>query len=167
MNFTPSHSSPPDIMSAKPPPRHMLVNGFVWLAVGQLLEVLEERGDICWGVAGSWWVVSSNPLFRSFLGLRAYPTEQIIKANSDHSHCDQKPWRWDGLCSNEGCLDNRIYSYSVLLPSLQCQYGILYVPRVRSKYPYRTLLSGIFFTDIELKAKFSVLLTLLSVEQVV
>ena len=77
MNFTPSHSNPPEIISARPPPRHVTAE----LVRHRLLP--DDGGELA--VASDCEVVPSDPLFRSFLGLRAYPTEQIIRTTLNES----------------------------------------------------------------------------------
>ena len=57
-------------MSASPPPRHNASEG---VAAAQMLELSDDDehvGAVC---------TSIDPLLRSFLGFRAYPTLQIMR----------------------------------------------------------------------------------------
>jgi hypothetical protein len=57
-------------MSASPPPRH---NASVGVATAQMLGLSDDNMDV--GAV----CTSIDPLLRSFLGLRAYPTLQIMR----------------------------------------------------------------------------------------
>jgi hypothetical protein len=57
-------------MSASPPPRH---NASAGLATAQMLGLSDDNVDV--GAV----CTSIDPLLRSFLGLRAYPTLQIMR----------------------------------------------------------------------------------------